>query len=180
MSVMSSARRFGIATAAGCVMALAPAVSFAAAAPASQNPSVHALFETPGTSTAAGAPLSDVGCTYYGNANYDKILVGDCVIPTGYYVSSADNRVKLVMQTDGNLVLRAASDNRPLWSTHSVGSNYAKMQADGNFVVYTNDGRPLWATATQGFGNYLAIQADGNLVVYTSAGVPIWASHTTL
>lgn len=180
MSVMSSALRFGIATAAGCVMALAPAVSFAAAAPAAQNPSVHALSQTPGASQAAPAPRPDSGCWSYDNANRDRIYVGDCVIPAGYYVQSADGRVLLAMQGDGNLVLRAASDNRPLWSTHTLGSNYARMQADGNFVVYTNDGRPLWATATQGSGNYLAIQADGNLVVYTSAGVPIWASHTSL
>ncbi|MEV7547935.1 hypothetical protein, partial [Streptomyces sp. NPDC089915] len=170
MSVMNSARRFGIATAAGCVLAFAPAVSFAAAGPASQNPSSHALSQTPGASQAAPAPRPDSGCSSFDNANRDRIYVGDCVIPGGYYVSSADGQVLLVMQGDGNLVLRAADGYRPLWSSHTVGSNYAKMQADGNFVVYTNDGRPLWATATQGFGNYLAIQADGNLVVYTSRG----------
>lgn len=179
MPATGSARRIGAATAIGCIMAFAPAVSVAAGPTPHSVP--HATYPAADTSSTGRSPQSDIGCTSYSNANHDKILIGDCVIPAGYWVMSGDNRVKLIMQKDGNLVLRAVEGDRPLWSTHTVGSNnYAKMQADGNFVVYAPGGRPLWATATQGFGNALAIQADGNLVVYAPGWMPIWASHTSL
>ncbi len=50
------------------------------------------------------------------------------------------------------------------------GKFQATMQADGNFVIYTEK-RPIWATNTQGRENppyRLAMQPDGNLVVYGS------------
>ena len=50
----------------------------------------------------------------------------------------------------------------------------AKMQGDGNFVVYSSDIN-LWATGTHTTGGkYIALQSDGNIVVYDSSGKAIW------
>ena len=55
----------------------------------------------------------------------------------GQQISSPDGRYRLTFQTDGNLVIYRA-DGVPVWWTGTVGisPNAAKMQTDGNFVVY--------------------------------------------
>ncbi|CAF1423921.1 unnamed protein product [Didymodactylos carnosus] len=65
------------------------------------------------------------------------------------------------------------------------GSYYARIQSDGNFVVYTspdwNSSHAVWASGTHGkhIGPYyLAMQTDGNLVIYGGSHHPIWASQT--
>jgi hypothetical protein len=78
------------------------------------------------------------------------------------------------------------TNNQWLLSQDSV--YFAKMQSDGNFVVYSAKGRngraedhPIWASNTNGKGTgpyRLAMQDDGNLVVYDSSGKPTWASNT--
>ena len=90
----------------------------------------------------------------------------------------------LVMQSDGNLVLykvgtgaTGENSNKPLWAsqTNGKGGVVAKMQGDGNFVVYTADNHPVWASNTNGEGNsFVRMQDDGNLVIYHA----IWATGT--
>lgn len=61
---------------------------------------------------------------------------------------------------------------------------FARMQSDGNFVVYNNkwgDHVPLWASKTnnKSSGPYkLRCQTDNNLVIYDGWNKPIWASQT--
>jgi hypothetical protein len=61
------------------------------------------------------------------------------------------------------------------------GQYMAKMQADGNFVVYNGNqetGTPIWAANTGPVNfAYLKFQTDGNLVVYNSAGGALWGSN---
>ncbi|MET8408457.1 protein kinase [Streptomyces sp. NPDC005195] len=52
------------------------------------------------------------------------------------------------------------------------------MQTDGNLVLYDESGTARWASRTQGAGNTAVLQADGNLVVYSAQGKPLWASNT--
>jgi cell wall-associated NlpC family hydrolase len=53
--------------------------------------------------------------------------------------------------------------------------NYeARMQGDGNFVVYGPSG-PVWSSNTRGSNARLVMQSDGNLVMYGSSAV--WASQ---
>ncbi|MFJ5535174.1 hypothetical protein [Streptomyces sp. NPDC093261] len=98
---------------------------------------------------------------------------------------------RLVMQTDGNLVMYRRRDGAAIWSTHTSGhpGGYALMQNDGNLVVYKSTGGPgkggaLWATNTSHHsGAYLMMQNDGNLVVYRNTGGPgkggaLWATNT--
>ena len=79
---------------------------------------------------------------------------------------------------DGRLVLeRKTGKQATLWSASGTG-NYAKMQTDGNFLIYTNDHKPTWASHTHGNqGAYLVIQDDGNLVVYYEDKA-LWATDT--
>jgi arabinan endo-1,5-alpha-L-arabinosidase len=51
------------------------------------------------------------------------------------------------------------------------------MQSDGNLVLYNGAGTAVWSTGTNGTGsnNHLSMQNDGNIVVYTSGGTPVWS-----
>jgi hypothetical protein len=92
------------------------------------------------------------------------------------------------MQPDGNLVLYDDT-HRPqaLWSTDTwagrmpagMVADHAIMQADGNFVLYTNRGVPVWSTGTwaQG-GTKIVLQDDRDLVIYRPDGTRVWWSHT--
>lgn len=88
---------------------------------------------------------------------------------------------RATMQTDGNLVLtKNAATRTPYWATGTAGSGaYARMQSDGNFVIYNWADSPVWATGTYGNpGARVDMQSDGNLVVYSGAGSPRWSSGT--
>ncbi|MFJ8694236.1 trypsin-like serine protease [Streptomyces roseolilacinus] len=103
----------------------------------------------------------------------------------------AANDVKVLMQTDGNLVMYHNAGGGALWAsgTHGNPGAYAVMQTDGNFVVYGKDGGPstggaLWSTRTHGNeGASLALQSDGNLVLHSPSptggtGSALWHSTT--
>jgi cell wall-associated NlpC family hydrolase len=77
------------------------------------------------------------------------------------------------MQSDGNFVVYGP--NGPLWSSNTRGSNSRLvMQSDGNLVIYSDSG-VIFSTGTSGRGgNRLIMQDDGNLVMY--GGGPVWAS----
>ncbi|GAB1822230.1 NlpC/P60 family protein [Herbidospora sp. RD11066] len=77
------------------------------------------------------------------------------------------------MQSDGNFVVYGPSG--PIWSTNTRGTNARLvMQSDGNLVIYADSG-VIFSTNTGGRGGTrLVMQTDGNLVMY--GGGPIWAS----
>lgn len=107
----------------------------------------------------------------------------DVLKPTGYLTPgkqliSKNKRVKLVFQTDGNVVLYG--DSNPLWATNTVGSKATKFfnqGTDGNVVLYAGN-RPVWNSGASGGPVDLVVQDDGNLVIYTGQGVARWASDT--
>jgi hypothetical protein len=61
------------------------------------------------------------------------------------------------------------------------GQYMAKMQYDGNFVVYNGNqetGSAVWATSTNGnYMGYLYIQTNANLVLFNSTGQIKWSSN---
>ncbi|MFI5531438.1 hypothetical protein ACIA8O_23185 [Kitasatospora sp. NPDC051853] len=78
----------------------------------------------------------------------------------------------LVMQQDGNLVLRLTAPGNPsgppLWHSNTWGNDgaYATMQADGNFVVYRQNGTALWSSGTYGHpGSCLDVSPRGDVQV---------------
>ncbi|WP_435271365.1 hypothetical protein [Streptomyces sp. 1222.5] len=88
---------------------------------------------------------------------------------------------RLVMQSDGNLVMYRNRDGAAIWSTHTSGHSgaYAVMQTDGNFVVYDAGSQPLWSTHTAGnSGAWANMQDDGNFVIYKGS-TALWNSGTT-
>jgi surface antigen len=110
-----------------------------------------------------------------------SVLNANEVLRGGYseFLRSTDGEFRLVMQSDGNLVLYAGG-NRALWWTGTSGANNRLiMQPDGNLVVYSATNQPRWSTGTAGAGNRLAIQSDGNLVVYNSANRALWSTGTS-
>lgn len=101
------------------------------------------------------------------------------ILTSGQVLQSPDGRYKLIMQTDGNLVLY--SPNRALWSTGTYGRPIDKLvvQSDGNMVLYDPQNRYYWATWTQGnAGVQLVVQNDGNVVLYNAQARPIWFTRT--
>ncbi|MCL2493909.1 MAG: hypothetical protein FWF33_07725, partial [Clostridiales bacterium] len=88
-------------------------------------------------------------------------------------------------QGGGLTALAAGSDRlaaeQSLTAEQSIvsanGTYKAKMQSDGNFVVF-NGGTPIFITNTAGkTGAYAKFQGDGNFVLYQS-GAAIWNSGT--
>lgn len=70
------------------------------------------------------------------------------VLTSGQSLTSPSGAYRLIMQSDGNLVLVNAS-SAPLWwtSTASPGAS-AVLQEDGNFVVYAAGGGALWSSGS--------------------------------
>lgn len=102
------------------------------------------------------------------------VLTAGQELRSGESVTAGEYR--LVMQTDGNLVMYAAG-GRVRWHSWSFGNPGARavMQGDGNFVVYSSAGSPLWHSRTwNNPGSRTVVQPDGNLVVYRSDGFPMW------
>jgi ribosomal protein L27 len=108
-----------------------------------------------------------------------NILSAGQELHAGQDLISSGGQYTLVMQGDGNLVIRG--NGCVVWASNTAGtgsSNYLIMQTDGNLVVRTSSGTAVWASNTAGTGssNYLVMQTDGNLVVRTSSGTAVWAS----
>lgn len=76
------------------------------------------------------------------------------------------NRIHLMMQTDGDLVLWNEHGD-VVWSTRTHAPNAdAVFQADGNFVVYSPNRATVWSSRTDGHdGSVLVLQADGKMSI---------------
>ena len=108
-------------------------------------------------------------------------LLPDQVLDAGSELLSPNGRHRLVMQSDGNLVLYRQS-GAPKWATGTDGRQIgaAYMQGDGNLVLYCAAGA-VWASGTDGnAGAILVMQDDGNLVIYSAGGAALWATGTVV
>lgn len=152
------------------------------------NPGAKALLQDDGNFVV----YSSAGKALWASHTFAKELLayldGDDVgltgLEAGWYL--ANNGYKLLMQTDGNLVLY--SRTRALWSTRTNGNPgaYAVLEPNGKLAVYSSGDVQLWSnnkSYSRGFYE-LAMQSDGNLVEYrdaltaTSTLKPIWATGT--
>jgi hypothetical protein len=110
----------------------------------------------------------------------DKLFSGE-TLTSGEYLVAPSGVVRLVMQSDGNLVLFRVADSAQLWSSKTSGNPgaYTSMRTDGNLVVYGPSSQVLFQTNTANNpGARLMAQSDSNLVVYTSNWAPLWNSGT--
>eukprot|EP01084_Bolivina_argentea_P083445 151075_1 len=80
---------------------------------------------------------------------------------TSDFIHSTNDKARLIMQSDGNLVFYTKPDD---WS-------------DDHWTVQIN---AQWATHGNLDNSFLAIQSDGNLVVYSSPWDVAWASNTVV
>ncbi|WP_051167658.1 hypothetical protein [Actinoplanes sp. N902-109] len=119
---------------------------------------------------------------------YDRVITGTSVLAhlcypeqwlnTGgtWWFGPDDTPFKLLMQTDGNLVMYLGNTTSVLWRSRTQGtgsSNKLLFQNDGNLVIYKNGGSgdDVWSTGTwskcTGYSSpRLALQKDGNFVIY--------------
>jgi hypothetical protein len=105
--------------------------------------------------------------------------VGTYLTPGGGALQSANGETKLAMQADGDLWL--SRKGVVIWHSGTSGNAnaYAKMQEDGNMVIYAKafDQGALWNSGTWGHpGASMLVQDDGNMVIYTWKS--IWATNT--
>jgi len=129
----------------------------------------------------------DLPADHYVYANADdngdlssmyETLTANEVLGYNQQTRSANHYYRLIMQTDGNLVMYAGGANggSAIWASNTryVGTDNVIMQSDGNLVVRAGT-VPACATGTWGSYGYLRVQSDGNLVVYNSANQAVWA-----
>jgi hypothetical protein len=89
-------------------------------------------------------------------------------------IFSPSRRYEARMQSDGNLVVYGPTGS--LWSSNTRGPNpRLVMQSDGNLVIYSDAGVLFSTNTAQRGGNRLIMQDDGNLVMY--GGNAVWASN---
>ena len=103
-------------------------------------------------------------------------LVGGHWLGVGQAIVSRSGAYRLVMQTDGNVVVYGPYG--ATWASMSFvqGTNLV-LQPDGNLVAYAPGPRAVWNSGTWGSGaTRLVMQDDGNLVLYRPDGSPVWAS----
>ena len=102
----------------------------------------------------------------------DELAAGDDMKP-GDYLESDRGKHVLELTTDGRLV--AQTNGREWWSPTSTGRGViARMQLDGNFVVYGAEpyvaANAVWATQTQGNDDAVLMVLDhdghGMVVIY--------------
>lgn len=130
-------------------------------------------------SSSSTPPSSDPPPSEEPSTSSPSYLTGNQQLNTNDSLVSTNGAYKLVMQSDGNLVMYKVSTGSATWSSGTSGSGgvRAKFQTDGNFVIYKSSGTVAWQTNTSGKNGYkITMQGDGNLVIATSGGTVLWSS----
>ena len=95
-----------------------------------------------------------------GGVTYDWRLTAGGTMRSPDELQALSRPFQLVMQGDGNLVMRT------------------EVRRDG-YLYELLGYRPYWQSGTSGHpGAYAVMQRDGNLVVYSPGGQPLWNSGT--
>jgi len=142
-----------------------PSASAGRAAQVSASPSESGATASPSASGTGDTRLPDA-----------VVVKAPFTFEVGKFVQTV--RSKLIMQTDGNLVLYDAAGTAH-WASQTQGTgNTATFQADGNLVVYDAQHQALWSSNTQGAtGATLKVLEDGNMVIATDTAV-VWQTDT--
>jgi cell wall-associated NlpC family hydrolase len=94
------------------------------------------------------------------------------------YLLSSDKRYGLLLQSDGTLVLYGPGYN-VLWSHHENGATRLVVQTDGNLVLYDGNTALWSSLTGGTGSAHITMQTDGNLVVYNDAtGAVEWDTGT--
>jgi L,D-peptidoglycan transpeptidase YkuD (ErfK/YbiS/YcfS/YnhG family) len=96
-------------------------------------------------------------------------------LAVGGALVSAQGRYRLVLQSDGNLVIYTKA-GRATWSSGTTTASLLSVQSDGNVTLRAQSGSVVWATQSAATaGATLAMQDDGNLVLYATNGGVLWS-----
>ena len=126
------------------------------------------------TATTTTAPMSHLA-TGTAPPPSTAVLADGATLATGQQLTSPGGGWRLVMQTDGNLVLygrRGAT-----WQSGTAGSHASRltMQTDGNLVESTATGKVVWqARSPQAAGVQLVLAADGRVRLVTPNQIVLW------
>lgn len=120
----------------------------------------------------------NLGSTMYRGGYFDLADGGND------YLSSPNGEYQLKFQPDGNLVEYNAWTGAALWASNTTyaqtcagcGAGYiAKMQTDGNFVIYDVHGIAVFATGTNPNGYKLVVgNYSPTVVIYNQYGNRLW------
>ena len=110
------------------------------------------------------------------------VLAANQQLSIGDQLVASNGRTRLLMQSDGNLVLYRTDTGAALWHTGTFGKpvTHAIMQTDGNLVLYNSDRSvAYWHAGTFGHpGASLQLADTGNLSIRTQTGVLLWQTNT--
>lgn len=131
--------------------------------------------------------LNDLGLAYglnvvnsaAPNSSYPANLPTNATLRPGQRLMSPDGQTVLILQGDGNLIIRR--NFVPVWSSGTSGNSPDRliMQPDGNLVLYNTANSAIWNTGTSSGNNpYLTLQTDGNMVAYSGSSIPLWSTGT--
>jgi hypothetical protein len=95
----------------------------------------------------------------------DRLNPGDRLMPEDL-LTSQNARYNLIMQRDGNLVLRRPDGTYVDTNTASTANwnSYAVLENDGNLAVYNPAGGRTWESGTRRPG-VLILQNDGSITI---------------
>ena len=97
------------------------------------------------------------------------------VIPANQPVSSRYGAFTLELSPTGVLGVSQASNGAVRWSVTVAGAKKLVVQTDGNVVLKAANGTPLWSTETAGSGvNALQLTNSGTLQVISPSGQVRW------
>lgn len=81
----------------------------------------------------------------------------------GYLALSYNNLKRIVWKTN----------------TNRLGERLV-MQTNGDLVVFDEEDQVVWQSSTQGRGEYAVLQDNANLVIFDSSGKEAWSTGTSL
>ncbi|OWA51283.1 putative Fibroblast growth factor receptor 3 [Hypsibius exemplaris] len=98
----------------------------------------------------------------------------------GESLYSQSRNARLMMQTNGNLVLLEQPSGNVIWDTKTSGRNVTHALINGQLVLVENDSHaPHWTTdCSNSFGSTLMLQNDRDLVLYCADGTVAWQTLT--
>jgi YD repeat-containing protein len=105
-------------------------------------------------------------------------LVAGQTLPSGSCIASPHWQYFLYMAPDGNLYIYNWATGAGTWGPGTQGhpGAYARLETNGNFVVYASNGATLWSSGTSGTNaERLDMEDDGRIILYKSA----WNSGTS-
>jgi len=145
------------------------------------------LISTIGKTVYAGPKKEDINKAYT-SPLYDKMIAGNKLMK-GQQLVSADGKVVLRMQYDGNLGMY--KNNKGIWNANTADKgHHLTLQSDGNLVLYDKDNKPVWSSRTHPYLNAkykdpankpveLNLLNDGMFILLNETGRTVWRSAKT-